>query len=497
MHTGSAERVDQEGIALPARLNSAWSKSSWPDCGCLQGGGLSAVTCVMPIPHVCSTLQAPPERQLSSSPPAEDVILILDSSDEDEVPAGPSLPPQPPGQAKGGQSGQRFGSTSPAGHPVLAAPATPQALQCPAASQQTPTRARLSPAAARAGKPSAGLPAAADARLSDSGDEGPASSHSKPSSLGQGTSQGHLVQPASPRASVSSKSQAQAAAPPEQSTGSGSPSGGSPCAATPQPPAGSLRCSSPARLSHNHPAPVAAVLATLAAPPSSSPCSSSSPRPAGPAAAAGPATAQTAGAPAAPGRPSSMAGRPGAGLAGSLLAGSPLMAPQGAQPATPGMMPTQQLQGGPSGSTRLLPPCPPRVANAELGQLSAFADIVAVSEPFRNSPEPSFHMTQPWNHTVSRPRPASTAQAGTQPARQASLSRPASTSRPGRLQQNGISGMAPQRQQATCPRPLPAGAVKPGEATPWQRRMDAGWARAIAAVERDYAQGPMDGFARK
>ena len=206
---------------------------------------------------------------------------------------------------------------------------------------------------------------------------------------------------------------------------------------------------------------------------------------------------QRAGIPAAPGRPRSLAGRSEAGLAGTLLTSSSLTAPQGAQPVTPGMTPPQQVQGGPSGGTRLLPPCPPRVGDVELGQFPAFADMVAVSKPSSNSPEPSFHMTQPWNHTVSRTRPGSTEQAGMQPAPQASPSRLASTSRPGYPQRNGISRMAPQRQQATCQRPLPAGAVRPGEATPWQRRMHAGWARAIAAVERDYAQGPIDGFVHK
>ena len=464
-------------------------------------------------------LQAPPECQLSSSPPAEEVILILDSSDDDEVPAGPSSPAGPAvsgseplqgaaagralvplqrtGQAKGSQPGQRFGSTSPAGRPVLAAPATPEALQRLAAAQQTPTSgARLSPAATHAGRPSAGLPAAAAARLSDPGNQGPASSHSKPSLVGQGTSQDHLVQPASPRSSVPSKSRATAAALPEQSTESGSPSGGSPCAATLRPPADSLRWSSPAHTPQNHPAPVAAVLATLAAPHSGTPCSSIS-RPPDPAA-AGPDAAQHAGTSAAPGRRSSMTGRPaGAGLAGTLLAGSSLMAPQGAQSATPSMAPTQQLQAGPSGGTRLLPPCPPRVADVELGQLPAFADIVAVSKPSSNSPEPSFHMTQPRNHTVSRPCPGSIAQAGTQPAPQAPQSRLASTSRPGQPQQNGISRKTPQRQQAISQQPLRAGAVRPGAATPWQRRMDAGWARAIAAAERDFAQGPMNGFVHK
>ena len=193
-----------------------------------------------------------------------------------------------------------------------------------------------------------------------------------------------------------------------------------------------------------------------------------------------------------------MTGHPGAGLAGSLLAGSSLMAPQGAQSVTPGMTPTQQLQGGPSGDTRLPPPCSPRVADVKLGQLPAFADIAAVSKPFSNSPEPSFHMMQPWNHTVLQPHSGSfIGQAGTQPAPQPSPSRLETTSRPGQPQQNGISGMAARRQQATCQRTLPAGAVRPGEATPWQRRMDAGWARAIAAVERDSARGPMDGFVHK
>ena len=407
------------------------------------------------------------------------------------------MPPHRPGQAKGSRPGQPVGSVSPTGRPVMAAPATPQALQRPTASWQTPTSgAWLSPAATRAGNsgptPSAGLSAAAAAKLSDSGNEGPAgttgTSHSKPSSVDGGTSQGHLVQPAVSWAPVLGKSQAQTAAPPDQGTASGSPSGGSPCAATPRPPAGSFRCGSPARLPHNHPPPVAAVLATLAAPHSSTPCSSTSSRPADPAA-AGPAVAQHAGAPAAPGRPNSMAGRPGAGLTGTLLAGSSLMAPQGAKSATPSKTPTQQLQGGPSGGTRLLPPCPPRAVDVQLGQLPAFADIVA-SRPVSNSPEPGFHMTQPWNHTVPQPRAGSVGQAGTQPGPQASLSRLANTSRPGQPQQNGIPSRAAQRQQATCQQPLPAGAVRPGEATPWQRRMDAGWAQAIAAVERDYAQGP-------
>ena len=518
MHTSTTEQADQERISLHAWFENACSKSkcSCADCGCLQGGGLSADTCVKPVQHNCSKLQAPPERQLSSRPPAEDVILILDSSDDDEAPAGPSSPAGPavsgskpsqgaaagraplplhrPGQATGSQLRHQFGSISPAERPALAAPATPQALQGPAASQQTSTSgAQLPPAATRAGNsgpaPSAGLLAAAAAKLSASGNEGPASS--------TGTSQSHLVQPASPRAPVPGKSQAQAAALSEQRTGSGSPSGGNQCAATPRPPDGSFRWSSPARQPHTHPAPVAAVLATLAALHSGTPCSSSSSRPADPAA-AGAAVTQHAGAPAAPGRPSSMAGCPGAGLAGTLLAGSSLMAPQGAPSATPGMAPTQQLQGGPSGGTRLLPPCPPRVVDVELGQLPAFADIAAVSKPFSNPPEPSFNMTQPRNHTVSRPRPGSfIGQAGTQPAPQAPLLRLASTSRPGQPQQNGISGMASQRQQATCQRPLPAGAVRPGQATPRQRRMDAGWAQAIAAVERDFAQGPMDGFVNK